>query len=392
MLPHMLARHRHLEKIADLLSQSPVVALLGPRQVGKTTLSRHLANAWPQPVHAFDLEDPDDLARLSDPSFVLRPLTGLVILDEIQRRPDLFPLLRVLADRAPTTARFLVLGSASPELIRRSSESLAGRIAFHEIDGFGLDELPAGQIEQRWLRGGFPRAYLAASAEESVEWREALIRTYLERDLPQLGINLSAVTLRRFWTMLAHYHGQTWNGSELGRALGVSDKTVARYLDILEATFMTFRLRPWHTNLGKREVKAAKVYVADSGLLHRLLAIDSYDRLLAHPKCGASWEGFAIAEILRRTATRRSDAYFWSTHTGAELDLLVFNDDRRFGFEIKLSNSPALTPSMRSAIAALELDHLYVVCSGEGAPWPLAERITALPLASIWREFPATGA
>jgi predicted AAA+ superfamily ATPase len=388
----MIQRHGHLQKITDLLSRFPVVALLGPRQVGKTTLARQLADHWPQAVHAFDLEDPDDLARLADPSFVLRPLEGLVILDEIQRRPDLFPLLRVLADRTPTTTRFLILGSASPELIRQSSESLAGRIAFHEIEGFGLDELPAEQMQQRWLRGGFPRAYLAASLSESIDWREAFIRTYLERDLPQLGINLSAVTLRRFWTMLAHYHGQTWNGSELGRALGVSDKTVARYLDILEATFMTYRLRPWHTNLGKREVKAPKVYVADSGLLHRLLGIDGYDRLLAHPKCGASWEGFAIGEILRRTATRRSDAYFWSTHTGAELDLLVFNDDRRFGFEIKLSNSPALTPSMRSALSSLGLDHLYVVCSGDSAPWPLAERITALPLAAIWREFPAAGA
>ncbi len=381
----MIPRRRHLERVTEQLGRFPVVALLGPRQVGKTTLARQLAADWQGPARHFDLEDPDDQKRLADPSFVLRPLSGLVVLDEIQRRPDLFPLLRVLADRAGTPARFLLLGSASPELMRHASESLAGRIVFHEMDGFGLDELPSDRLDLRWLRGGFPRAYLADSPQESSEWREAFIRTYLERDLPQLGINLPALTLRRFWTMLAHYHGQTWNGSELARALGVSDKTVSRYVDILEGTFMAWRLRPWHTNLGKREIKAPKVYVSDTGILHRLLGIESADNLLAHPKCGASWEGFALHEILRRTGTSHDQAFYWGVHTGAELDLLVLRDGRRFGFEIKLTRSPGITPSMRSALDALALDHLYVVCSGAGEPGPLSERITALPLGSIWK-------
>jgi predicted AAA+ superfamily ATPase len=234
-------------------------------------------------------------------------------------------------------------------------------------------------LDDRWLRGGFPRALLAGSLAGSREWREAFIRTYLERDLPQLGINLPAITLRRFWTMLAHYHGQTWNGSELARALGVSDKTVSRYLDILEGTYMAFRLAPWHMNLGKREVKSPKVYVADSGILHSLLGVGGMDSLLAHPKCGASWEGFMIHEIMRRTGARRGEAYFWGVHTGAELDLMIQRDGRRMGFEIKLTRSPRVTPSMRSAREVLGLDRLYVICHGAGEPWPLAEGIIAVP-------------
>ena len=381
----MIPRTRHLEVVKEQLSRSPIVALLGPRQVGKTTLAQQLAAVWPGPVRHFDLEDPDDQKRLTDPSFVLRPLAGLVVLDEIQRRPDLFPLLRVLADRADSPARFLILGSASPELMRHASESLAGRVAFHRMDGFGLDELSPDSVGAHWLRGGFPRAYLANRLEDSNEWREAFIRTYLERDLPQLGINLPALTLRRFWTMLAHYHGQTWNGSELSRALGVTDKTVSRYLDILEGTYMAWRLRPWHTNLGKRELKAPKVYVSDTGILHRLLGVESEAGLMAHPKCGASWEGYAIQAILRRTGTAHDQAFYWGVHTGAELDLLIDRDGRRFGFEIKLTRSPGITPSMRSAIDVLALDHLYVVCSGKGSPWPLGERITVLPLGSLWK-------
>ncbi len=375
----MLARPHHLDALQGRLTQFPVVALLGPRQVGKTTLARQLAETWNGPVRMFDLEDPDDQARLADASFALKPLTGLVILDEIQIRPDLFPLLRVLADRPGTPARFLVLGSAAPELLRQTSESLAGRVAFQELEGFGLAELPPDSLDARWLRGGFPRALLAADDGASREWRESLIRTYLERDLPQLGINLPALTLRRFWTMLAHYHAQTWNGSELARALGVSDKTVGRYLDILEGTYMAYRLQPWHANPGKREVKAAKVYVADTGLLHTLLGIHSRDALFAHPKCGASWEGMMLREIVQRSGARRGEAWFWGVHTGAELDLLLLQDGRRLGFEIKLTASPRVTPSMRSARETLALEHLYVICHGEGEPWPLAEGITALP-------------
>ncbi len=390
----MIPRRAHLAELARMLAAFPVVALLGPRQVGKTTLARQVAAEWAGPVRHFDLEDPDDQARLADAAFVLRPLAGLVVLDEIQARPDLFPLLRVLADRPDTPARFLILGSAAPELLRHTAETLAGRVAFHELDGFSLEEIAsgetgAGRLDTRWVRGGFPRALLAGDDAGSREWIDAFIRTYLERDLPQLGINLPALTLRRFWTMLAHYHGQTWNGSELARALGVSDKTVSRYLDILEGTFMAFRLPPWHTNLGKREVKSPKVYVGDSGILHRLLGVGGLEDLLAHPKCGASWEGFIAHEIIRRTGAQRGEAFFWGVHTGAELDLLITRDGRRLGFEIKLTRSPAVTPSMRSAREALDLDWLWVVCHGEGDPWQLAEGITAVPalcLASTeWR-------
>ena len=380
----MIPRQLHLDQLADRLANFPSVAMLGPRQVGKTTLARQLAAQWHGPVKHFDLEDPEDQARLTDPAFVLRPLSGLVVLDEIQSRPDLFPLLRVLADRPDTPARFLILGSAAPELMRHTAESLAGRVVFHEVEGLALDEIATVQsgadwLDDRWLRGGFPRSLLARNLAGSREWREAFIRTYLERDLPQLGISLPAMTLRRFWTMLAHYHGQTWNGSELGRSLGVSDKTVSRYLDILEGTYMAFRLLPWHTNQGKREVKAPKVYVADSGILHGLLGVNGLDDLLAHPKCGASWEGFIIREIIRRTAARPGEAFFWGVHTGAELDLLIQKNGRRLGFEIKLTRSPKVTASMRSAREILLLDQLYVVCHGTGEPWPLAEGIMAVP-------------
>lgn len=380
----MIPRQVHLDQLTDQLANFPVVAMLGPRQVGKTTLARQLESQWQGTVKHFDLEDPDDQARLADPAFVLRPLCGLVVLDEIQTRPDLFPLLRVLADRPDIPARFLLLGSAAPELMRHTAETLAGRVVFYELDGLALDEIASVHsgtdwLDDRWLRGGFPRALLAKNLAGSREWREAFIRTYMERDLPQLGITLPALTLRRFWTMLAHYHGQTWNGSELGRSLGVSDKTVSRYLDILEGTYMAFRLTPWHANLGKREVKAPKVYVSDSGILHSLLGVSGMDALLAHPKCGASWEGFMIREIIRRTSARRNEAFFWRVHTGAELDLFIHRNGRRLGFEIKLTRSPKITSSMRSAREALELDHLYVICHGTGEPWPMAEGITAVP-------------
>ncbi len=387
----MILRVHHLELLKRQLANFPVVAMLGARQVGKTTLARQLEKEWGGPVRHFDLEDPDDQARLADPAFVLRELKGLVVLDEIQLRPDIFPLLRVLADRPEIPARFLILGSAAPELLKHTAESLAGRVVFHELDGLALYEIVQHQsapawLDTRWLRGGFPRALLANDAQQSREWRDAFIRTYLERDLPQLGINLPAVTMRRFWTMLAHYHGQTWNGSELARSLGVSDKTVSRYLDILEGTFMAFRLMPWHANVGKREVKAPKVYVADTGLLHRLLSIGDQDALLAHPKCGASWEGFILREVIRRTDARRGEAFFWGVHAGAELDLLIIQDGRRLGFEIKLNKSPQVTASMRSAKEMLELDHLYVMCHGEGEPWPLADGVTAVPASCLATE------
>lgn len=384
----MILRSHHLALLKRQLSSFPVVAMLGARQVGKTTLARQLEQDWEGPKRHLDLEDPDDQARLADPAFVLRDLKGLVVLDEVQLRPDIFPLLRVLADRPDTPARFLILGSAAPELLKATAESLAGRVVFHELDGLALEEIAPGAttpdwLDTRWLRGGFPRALLADDTQLSREWRDAFVRTYLERDLPQLGINLPALTLRRFWTMLAHYHGQTWNGSELARSLGVSDKTVSRYLDILEGTFMAFRLTPWHANVGKREVKAPKVYVLDTGLLHSLLGIGTMDDLLAHPKCGASWEGFVVREIIHRTEAKRGEAFFWGVHAGAELDLLILKDGRRLGFEIKLTKSPRVTASMHSAIASLALDHLYVMCHGAGEPWPLAQGVTAVPAACL---------
>lgn len=387
----MIRRTRHLELLKRQLDNFPVVAILGARQVGKTTLARQLEVDWVGPRHHFDLEDQDDQARLADPAFILRELKGLVVLDEIQLRPDIFPLLRVLADRSDMPARFLLLGSAAPELLKRTAETLAGRVVFHELDGLALDEIAPFASEPdwldiRWLRGGFPRALLANDMQLSREWRDAFIRTYLERDLPQLGIHLPALTLRRFWTMLAHYHGQTWNGSELARALGVSDKTVSRYLDILEGTFMAYRLLPWHANVGKREVKAPKVYVADTGLLHSLLGIGEREALLAHPKCGASWEGFVLREVIRRTGAKRGEAFFWGMHGGAELDLLILQEGRRLGFEIKLTKSPQVTASMRSSKETLALDHLYVMCHGEGEPWPLTEGVTAVPAACLVSE------
>lgn len=385
----MIPRARHLLNLQAQFFHFPVVAILGARQVGKTTLSRQLRNAWEGPTHHFDLEDPDDQTRLGDPSFVLRDLKGLVVIDEVQLRPDLFPLLRVLADRPECPAKFLLLGSAAPELLKASAETMAGRVAFHHLDGLEWSEIaPAmdpstGWMDERWLRGGFPRSFLAKTSAVSREWREAFIRTYLERDLPQLGIHLPALTLRRFWTMLAHYHGQTWNGSELGRSLGVSDKTVTRYLDILEGTFMAFRLLPWHANTSKREIKSPKVYVADSGLLHTLLGIGRHEDLLAHPKCGASWEGCIIGELLHRLDVRRGEAYYWGTHSGADLDLLVLKGTTRLGFEVKLTKSPKVTPSMRTAQEVLGLEHVYVLCHGQGSPWELSEGITAVPASNL---------
>ena len=386
----MIPRSRHLLTLQAKFSEFPVVAMLGARQVGKTTLSKQLAKGWKGPTHHFDLEDPDDQARLGDPGFVLRELQGLVVIDEVQLRPDLFPLVRVLADRPGSSAKFLLLGSAAPELLKATAESMAGRVVFHHLDCLGWNEVapPLAQsgtdwMDERWLKGGFPRAFLAKSMGVSRVWREAFIRTYLERDLPQLGLTLPALTLRRFWTMLAHYHAQTWNGSELARSLGVSDKTVSRYLDILEGTFMAFRLLPWHANVGKREIKSPKVYVSDTGLLHSLLGITRHEDLLAHPKCGASWEGAIIRELLHRFDVQRGEAFFWGTHSGADLDLLLVKGSTRLGFEIKLTKSPKVTASMKTAMDVLGLEHVYVMCNGDAAPWKMAEGITAVPSGNL---------
>ena len=381
----ILSRQNYLSTIRSRLEDNPVVALPGPRQAGKTTLARMLAESSPgTEIHHFDLESPSDLARLSNPELVLSPLRGLVILDEIQRMPELYPVLRVLADRPGLPARFLILGSASPELVKGVSESLAGRISFIDITGFSLAEVGDVHLTKRWWRGGFPRAYLARDDKAARRWHDDFIRTFLEQDIPQLGIRIPAMTLRRFWTMVAHYHGQILQVSELARSLGTSQPTARRYLDILSGTFLVRQLPPWYENLKKRQVKAPKVFIRDSGILHALLNINDAAALQSHPKLGASWEGFAIEQILSVTGDR--DAYFWATHAGAVLDLLVFHEGRRIGFEFKYSEKPATSKSMKIAESDLGLDHLYVVHPGKNT-FPLAEKITAVTLPDALNTF-----
>jgi len=374
----MIARPQILLQIRQALRRSRVVALLGPRQSGKTTLARLIVPA--DSTNYFDLEDPASLARLSEPITTLAGLRGVVVIDEVQRRPDLFPVLRLLADRAPLPARFLVLGSASPALLRQSSESLAGRLETITLSGFSLGEVGARALERHWLRGGFPLAFLARSDADSLLWRRQFIQACLERDLPQLGVALPAAALLRFWTMLAHYHGQTWKAAEPARSLGVSEPTVRRYLDLLTGLFMVQQLPPWHENLQKRQVKAPKIYLRDTGLLHQLLGLRTGQELLAHPKCGASWEGYAIEETLK--LVQPDDAYFWATHNGAELDLLLFTRGRRLGVEVKRADAPTLTPSMRIALTDLRLDHLTVLYPGT-RPYALADRVSVVPLAML---------
>jgi len=381
----VIERGDQLDKIQRLIRQFPVVAVIGARQVGKSTLARAFAERSATASTFFDLEDPRTLARLDEPMMALEPLRGLVVLDEIQRRPDIFPVLRVLADRPRRPARFLVLGSASPELLRQSSETLSGRIAYHELAGFQLSEVGIKNESRLWLRGGYPPSFTARSDDESLRWRAALTRTFLERDLPALGFRLSPQIMQRFWSMLAHYHAQIWNGAELARAFGVTEKTVVHYLDVLVSTFMALRLSPWHENLSKRQVKAPKVYLTDSGVLHSLLAIQTREELMGHPKVGASWEGFAIHEIVQRLELGAHERFFWAVHSGAELDLLAVRGQKRLGFEIKLTDSPRVTPSMRSALENLKLDRIDVIHAG-AETYQLSDRIRALPLRAIWAD------
>ena len=378
----MIRRRWHILEVCRLLKWYPVAGLLGPRQIGKTTLAAQIASAVRMPVQRFDLEDSRDLDRLSEPLAALEPLRGLVILDEVQHRPDLFPALRVLADRRNHPARFLILGSASPGLLRQSSESLAGRIAYHELGGLGLEETGARQLDRLWLRGGFPRAFLARSEAQSFEWRRGLVRSYLERDLAILGSPAAPETMRRFWTMLAHTHGQVWNASELARSFGVSDKTVRGYLDFLASTYMVRILLPWHENLKKRQVKSPKIYLRDSGLLHLLYGIHTARELLDHPRCGASWEGFAIEAVLRGLRAAPEECYFWATHADAELDLLFVRGKKRLGFEFKRSPSPGLTSSMKVALSDLRLSRLLVVHPGTQR-YALGARVEAVPLKGL---------
>ena len=374
----LLERPTIKQQIDSGLERSRVVTLIGPRQSGKTTLAREYVQ--PDSLNYFDLEDPVSLARLEQPMTALRDLQGLVVIDEVQLRPELFPILRVLVDRDPLPARFLILGSASPELLRQSSESLAGRIEVIPMSGFSLAEVGIKAQQQHWLRGGYPLSFLANSDDDSVAWRKNFVQTFLQRDLPQIGINIPAQTMLRFWTMLAHYHGQTWNAAELARSLGVNQSTARRYLDTLEGVFMMRQLQPWYENLKKRQVKSPKVYFRDSGLLHYLLGIHSAHALHTHPKLGASWEGYIIEETLRAVAP--DEAYFWATHGGAELDLLLFKNRQRIGIECKRVDAPRLTKSVHTALADLKLDHLAIVYPGDRA-YPLTERVTALPFTQI---------
>lgn len=378
----MIVRREQIESLGGLLRRHRVVAIVGARQVGKTTLARQFLAHRGGQTHFFDLEDPADVARLTEPMLALRPLRGLVVFDEVQRMPSLFPVLRVLADRPRSPARFLVLGSASPDLMKQSSETLAGRILYHELEGFSIEEVGTKALGRLWLRGGFPRAFLARSEKASTEWRREFVRTFLERDIPQLGISVPSATLRRFWSMLAHYHGQIWNASAFASSFGVADTTVRRYLELLTGTYVVRLLLPFHENVSKRQVKAPKIYLADSGLLHSLLGLVTMRDLERHPALGASWEGYAMGQVIRRLGARMEECYFWGTYAGAELDLLVVRGGRRRGFEFKRTDSPTTTRSMRTALGDLKLGRLDVIHAGEHT-FPLDKRIRAVALARL---------
>ena len=374
----MIERTKLLSRIEDRFQSNPVVLLQGSRQCGKTTLARQFAAQ--HSAAYFDLESPSDASRLAQPMTALEPLKGWVVIDEAQLRPELFPILRVLADRQPLPAKFLVLGSASFDLVRGISESLAGRVALVPMAGFDLSEVGEEAMRTLWWRGGFPRSFLATTDAESRQWRGDFIQTFLERDLRRFGVQVAATTLQRFWTMVAHYHGQIWNASEIGRSLGEAHTTVKRHLDVLCGAFVMRQLPPWFENLGKRQVKSPKVYLRDSGLLHSLLGIPSFAALEAHPKLGASWEGFALEEVLRVTGDR--EAYFWNTQGGAELDLLVFINGKRIGFEFKYADAPEVTKSLQVAKEDLELSRVLVVHPGLTS-YPLNDWAEAASLRSL---------
>jgi hypothetical protein len=377
-IPIMIVRPSFLKQLARAVKRSPITSLIGPRQCGKTTLARLFAEGKNSTL--FDLESQPDVRRLQNPELILGSLRGIVILDEIQEMPELFRALRVIADRPKIKARFLLLGSASPDIVKNVSETLAGRVEFIELSGFNLQEVGADPLQTLWLRGGFPRSFLAQSDEDSMAWREGFIRTFLERDIPRLGISIPSSALRRFWTMLAHYHGQTWNASELGRSMGLSDKTVRAYLDILTGTFMIRQLQPWHENIGKRQVKSPKVYFRDSGILHSLLNLSDFHSLTGHPRVGASWEGFALEQTLQ--VLKPPQVFFWATHNGAELDLFFLHRGRRYGIEFKFSEAPETTKSMHIALQSLKLHHLWIIHPGKHQ-YPIDKRISALPLTDV---------
>jgi predicted AAA+ superfamily ATPase len=374
----MINRENLVRHVRTALRRSRAVALIGPRQCGKTTLARQLV-AVDSPNY-FDLEDPAGLSRLEEPMTALRSLKGLIVIDEVQRKPDLFPVLRVLLDRTPLPARFLILGSASPELLRQSSESLAGRMETVVMSGFSTAEIGYKAQPRHWMRGGFPPSFLARTESDSFAWRKNFIQTFLERDMPQLGIGVPAAALLRFWTMLAHYHGQIWNAAEPARSLGVSEPTVRRYLDILSGVFMVRQLPPWHANLKKRQIKAPKVYFRDTGLLHYLLGVRSEKELLSHPKSGASWEGYVIEETIK--TVEPDEVYYWATHGGAEIDMLLLKNGRMLGVECKRVDAPKVTPSMRTAMEDLKLERIAVIYPGVKR-YAMGDGIAAVPLEAV---------
>lgn len=382
----MIDRAFYFQEVLDSLNDYPVVALVGSRQSGKTTLARSIGKVWESngPVHYFDLEDLHDLARLEDPKQALEPLKGLIIIDEIQHKPDLFMFLRVLADRKPLTARFLILGSASGNLLKQSAESLAGRIFYIELKGLNLQEVGIENLDKLWARGGYPNSFLADDEKKSFSWRDQFIQTYLEKDMPALGVRVPALQLWRFWQMAAHYHGQVWSHSEIARSLGIAPNTVRHYLDLLEETFMVKRIAPWFENLGKRLIKSPKFYIRDSGLLHALLGIKNYQDLIRHPKLGASWEGFALEQILQATHQNKN-VFYWAVHESAEIDLVLIIGGKKIGFEIKYSGAPSITASMRKAVKALDLEALYVIYPGS-QNYLLDDGIEVLPLSLLWEK------
>ena len=374
----MILRPHALNRVLNVFRVHPIATLLGPRQCGKTTLARMIAER--EHTTYFDLENPVDVRRLSAPMRTLEPLSGLVVIDEVQRQPALFELLRVLVDRPQNQARFLLLGSASPLLVKDVSESLAGRTGFVDLSGFNLREVGPESHDLLWIRGGFPRSFLAPDDSAATIWREDFIRTFLESDIPQFGITIPAETLRRFWTMIAHYHGQVWNAAEFARSLGTSENTARRYLDILAGAYMVRILPPWFENISKRQVKAPKIYIRDTGILHTLLQLPTLPDVQGHPKLGTSWEGFALEQVLALLETR--DTYFWATHSGAELDLLVMIGGKRHGFEFKYSDAPGRTRSMSAAIQDLNLEHLWVLYPGN-QDYSLEEKISVTPVSSL---------
>jgi predicted AAA+ superfamily ATPase len=372
----IIKRNVDLQIIKNLLDIFPVVAILGVRQCGKTTIAKEFPYNY-----FFDLENPRDLARLDNPQLALEDLEGLIVIDEIQRKPNLFPLIRYLVDNKPKQ-KYIILGSASKDLIKQSSESLAGRIGYYQLGGFRLSDVGTENLNQLWLRGTLPRSYLAGNEEESLIWRENYITTYLERDLPQLGIRIPAGTLRRFWTMLAHYHGQILNYSELGRSFGISDMTVRKYVDILEGTFMLRTLQPWYENIGKRVVKKPKIYIRDPGIIHSLMSIETLDQLLSFNKLGASWEGFALEYVCKSINKKDEDFYFWATHSGSEIDLFWQHAGKKWCVEFKYNDAPQLTKSMKIVSDDLCPTHIWVVYPGK-EKYKIAQNITVLPLKDI---------